>query len=75
MINSSTHSLDCPDSPLKMNYRSTFISCKRVNTPFITDKPEAKSNETIIAENFERLNFYIDSLDPKIKKIVEHNEA
>lgn len=29
----------------------------------------------MIAENFDMLNKYIDSLDPKIKKIIEHNEA
>ena len=65
--------LSAPDNA--QSRTSIMRAKKNMTAIFITEKKEPLTTEEIIAENFDILNRYIDSLDPKIRKIVEHNEA
>jgi len=65
--------LSAPDNA--QSRTSIMRAKKNMTAIFITEKKESLTTEEIIAENFDILNKYIDSLDPKIRKIVEHNEA
>ena len=73
-MNTSSYSIQSAPGATTRS-RGTFNLSTKGNYPDSMTEKVLKTTEDIIAQRFEELNDYINNLDPKIKRIVEHNEA
>jgi hypothetical protein len=74
-MDASQSAESAPIATLRSENSSSFSKQKNRTTLVTAQKPPKATPESIIAEQYDELNRYIDLLKPKIQKVVEFNEA